>query len=161
MWNDQRLCCYMIKGALSSESELKMVWLSIDIYIINRTLHGHLEIRNLSSGAEKYFTRSQSVTREKNVFLLNIRGEIHYLHKSHNTVHLGGLFALKQWIFCSLKHDTVPRVNKLYCFYVKNLPKQIALWYCASCEFRIFARRCNHHGLRALCYERQWIMPYC
>ena len=45
---------------------------------------------------------------------------IHYLHKSHNTVHLGGLFALKQWIPCSLKHDTVPRVNKLYRFYVKN-----------------------------------------
>ena len=41
-------------------------------------------------------------------------------HKSHNTVHLGGLFALKQWTSCSLKHDTVPRVNNLYCFYVKN-----------------------------------------
>ena len=45
---------------------------------------------------------------------------IHYLHKSHNTVHLGGLLPLKQWISCSLKHDTVPRVNNLYCFYVKN-----------------------------------------
>ena len=38
----------------------------------------------------------------------------------HNTVHLGGLFALKQLISCSLKSDTVPRVNNLYCFYVKN-----------------------------------------
>ena len=57
---------------------------------------------------------------------------IHYLHKSHNTVHLGGLFALKEWISCSLKHAAVPRVNNLYCFYVKNPPKQIALWYCAS-----------------------------
>ena len=62
---------------------------------------------------------------------------IHYLHKSHNTIHLGGLFALKQWISCSLKHDTVPRVNSLYFFffYVNNPAKQIALWYCASCEF--------------------------
>ena len=33
---------------------------------------------------------------------------------------LGGVFALKQWIISSLKHDTVPRVNNLYCFYVKN-----------------------------------------
>ena len=65
---------------------------------------------------------------------------IHYLHKYHNTVHLGGLFALKQWISCSLKHDTVPRVNNLHCFYVKNPPRQIALWYCASCvsSFSIF-----------------------
>ena len=61
---------------------------------------------------------------------------IHYLHKSHTTVHLGGLFALKQWISCSLEHDTVARVNNLYRFYVKNPPKQIALWDCASCEFR-------------------------
>ena len=41
---------------------------------------------------------------------------------------LGGLFTLKQWIFSSLKHDPVPRENKLYCFYVKNPPKRIALW---------------------------------
>ena len=34
----------------------------------------------------------------------------------------GGLFALKQWISSSLKHDTVPRVNNLYCFYVKIPP---------------------------------------
>ena len=63
---------------------------------------------------------------------------IHYLHKSHNIVHLGGLFALKQWISCSLKHDTVPRVSNLHRFYVKNPPRQIALWYCASCESRFF-----------------------
>ena len=40
----------------------------------------------------------------------------------------GGVFALKQWIISSLKHDTVPRVNNLYCFYVKNPPKRVALW---------------------------------
>ena len=35
-----------------------MVWHFIGIYIINRTLHGRLEIRNFSSRVEKYFTRS-------------------------------------------------------------------------------------------------------
>ena len=51
--------------------------------------------------------------------------EIPCFRKSHNTLHLGGgggLFALKQWISNSLKRDTVPRVNTLYCFYVKNPP---------------------------------------
>ena len=45
----------------------------------------------------------------------------------HNAICIGGLFALKQWIFCSLKHDTVPRVKNLYCFYVKK--KQNRLHY--------------------------------
>ena len=40
----------------------------------------------------------------------------------------GGVFVLTQWIISSLKHDTVPRVNNLYCFYVKNIPKRVALW---------------------------------
>ena len=53
---------------------------------------------------------------------------IRFFHQSHNTVHFGGLFTLKQWIFSSLKHGTVPRENKLYCFYVKSPPKRIALW---------------------------------
>ena len=56
------------------------------------------------------------------------RNPIRFFHQSHNTVLFGGLFTLKQWIISSLKHDTVPRVNKLYCFYVKNPPKRIALW---------------------------------
>ena len=48
--------------------------------------------------------------------------------KSHNTVHFGGLFVLKQWISSSLKHDTVQRVIIVYGFHVKNPPKRIALW---------------------------------
>ena len=32
-----------------------MVWYFIGVYIINRTLHGHLEIRNFSSRVEKIF----------------------------------------------------------------------------------------------------------
>ena len=44
---------------------------------------------------------------------------------------LGGLFALKQWISSSLNHDTDPRVNNLYSFYVKKKQKtkQNALHY--------------------------------
>ena len=45
-------------------------------------------------------------------------------HKSHNTAQFGGLFALKQWISSSLKHDTVPRVNDLYCFY-ERAPQKV------------------------------------
>ena len=49
-------------------------------------------------------------------------GRIRHFRKSHDTVHFVGLFALKQWISSSLKHDTVPRVIiKLHCFNVKNL----------------------------------------
>ena len=35
-----------------------MVWHFIGVYIINKTLHDRLEIRNFSSRVEKYFTRS-------------------------------------------------------------------------------------------------------
>ena len=37
---------------------VEMVCYFIGVYIINRTLHGRLEIRNVSSRVEKYFTRS-------------------------------------------------------------------------------------------------------
>ena len=36
-----------------------MVWYFIDIYIINRTLHGCFELQNFSLSIEKYFTHSQ------------------------------------------------------------------------------------------------------
>ena len=35
----------------------EMVWHFIGVYIINRTLHDRLEMRNFSSRVEKYFTR--------------------------------------------------------------------------------------------------------
>ena len=34
------------------------IWYFIGVYIINRILHGRLEIRDFSSRVEKYFTRS-------------------------------------------------------------------------------------------------------
>ena len=36
-----------------------MVWYFIGVYIINRTLHGLLEIRNFSSRVEKIFQQSK------------------------------------------------------------------------------------------------------
>ena len=58
------------------------------------------------------------------LFLLKL---IRFFHQSHNTIFFfffffgggaggggeGGVFAFKQWIFISLKHDIVPRVNNL------------------------------------------------
>ena len=37
-----------------------MVWYFIGVYVIKRTLHGRLEIRNFSSSVEKYFTSERS-----------------------------------------------------------------------------------------------------
>ena len=45
---------------------------------------------------------------------------VHLHELCHNPDHFGGLFALKQWTSSSLKHDRVPRVFNLYCFYVKT-----------------------------------------
>ena len=38
-----------------------MVWHFIGVYIINRTLHDRLEIRNFSSRVEKYFTSERNI----------------------------------------------------------------------------------------------------
>ena len=41
-----------------------MVWQFLGVYIINRTLHGRLEIRNFSSRVEKIFHSFGALTRE-------------------------------------------------------------------------------------------------
>ena len=48
---------YKINRAFHSKCESEMLWyfIFIGVYKINRTLHGHLEIRNFSSCAEKIF----------------------------------------------------------------------------------------------------------
>ena len=53
-----------------------MVWYFIDVYIINRTLHVRLEIRNFSSLVEKIFHSFATPTRE---IFFNTRREILYL----------------------------------------------------------------------------------
>ena len=45
----------------------KMVWYFIGVYIINRTIHGRLEIRNFSSRVEKNISRVSAVN-EWNIF---------------------------------------------------------------------------------------------
>ena len=45
----------------------------------------------------------------------------------------GGVICIKQWISCSLKHDTIPTVNNLYCFYVKTPKKDCIMVLCKLC----------------------------
>ena len=57
IWKDRRCYGYIINRAFRSKKKYfksEMVWNFIGVYIINRTLHGRLEIRNLSSSVEKY-----------------------------------------------------------------------------------------------------------
>ena len=67
MWKDHRYYGCMINCTFHSKKLLKwnVVWYSIGVYIINRTLHGRLEIRNFSPRVEKYFTRSLRSLEEK------------------------------------------------------------------------------------------------
>ena len=46
---------FLAKTCLSQQKVKIMVWYFIGVYIINRTLHGHVEIRNFSCCVEKYF----------------------------------------------------------------------------------------------------------
>ena len=72
-----------------------MVWYFIGVYIINRTLHGDLEIWNFSSRVEKYFTRSlRSLVKYYSLFeetfrisarpcnILDLKGHVVCLNKS-------------------------------------------------------------------------------
>ena len=53
-----------------------MVWYFIGVYIINRTLHGRLEIRNFSSRVEKIFHLFAALIHE---IFFNTQREISYL----------------------------------------------------------------------------------
>ena len=44
------------------EAKSEMVWYFIGVYIINRTLHGRLEIRNFSSRVRQYATINYKLT---------------------------------------------------------------------------------------------------
>ena len=55
------------KSRLSHQKTVKVKWfgiLLVFLYIINRTLHGLLEIQNFSSRVEKMFHSSATLTRE-------------------------------------------------------------------------------------------------
>ena len=56
MWRYQRHYGYIKKSRHSHQKWKGLVF--IGVYLINRILHGLLEIRNFSSRVKKYFTRS-------------------------------------------------------------------------------------------------------
>ena len=83
-----------------------MVWYFIGVYIINRTLHGDLEIWNFSSRVEKYFTRSlRSLVKYYSPFeetlrisarpcnILDLKGHVVCLNKS-----LAGVASVSAWV---------------------------------------------------------------
>ena len=53
-----------------------MVWYFTGVYIINRTLHGRLKIRNFSSRVEKIFHSFDALSRE---IFFNSRRDFSYL----------------------------------------------------------------------------------
>ena len=59
MQKDHHCYGYIINRAFHSKKLFnEMAWYFIGVYVINRTLHGCLEIQNFFSLVEKYFTRS-------------------------------------------------------------------------------------------------------
>ena len=67
------------KSHLSHQKPIKVKWFgsSLVFYIINRTLHGGLEIQYFSSRVEKIFHLFAALTRE---IFFKTRREILYLH---------------------------------------------------------------------------------
>ena len=71
----------MARSHLSHQKTIKVKWFGSSlhgVYIINRTLHGRLEIRNFSSRVEKIFHSFAALTREifstlKEKFRISIR----------------------------------------------------------------------------------------
>ena len=66
-----------------------MVWQFVGVYIINRALHGRLEIRNFSSRVEKIFHSFAVLTHE---ILFNTGREISYLRAACNILYLSFLY---------------------------------------------------------------------
>ena len=60
MLKDHHCYGYVINRCFHREKLLK--WNGLVFHIINRTLHGHLELWNFSSRVEKYFTRERLFT---------------------------------------------------------------------------------------------------
>ena len=54
IWKNRSCYGYLINCVFCSKSE--MVWYFIGVYIINRTVHGHLELQNFRARVEKYFS---------------------------------------------------------------------------------------------------------
>ena len=76
-----------------------MVWYFIGVHIINRTLHGLLEIRNFSSHVEKIFQSFAALTRE---IFCNTQREICISAQPCNILYL-----LLTWINKLLRHQSM------------------------------------------------------
>ena len=71
---DHRCCGYIINCAFCSI--IKLTWYFIGVYIINRTLHDCLEIRNFSSRVEKYFTRLRNIFQHLKRYFIPLRSHV-------------------------------------------------------------------------------------
>ena len=94
-----------------------MVWYFIGVYIINRTLHGRLEIQNFSSRVEKIFHEWAQRTSE---IFFNTRREISYLRA-----------AIWYPLYKKKAHNNPPRPARLWLIeflVICNNTKENFLW---------------------------------
>ena len=111
-----------------------MVWYFIGFYIINRTLHGHLEIWNFSSSVEKYFTRSlcslvKYFQHSKRNFI-SPRGHVISSIYSINQHSLTAPFWTSYWLnhvmeSCIIITSSAIALHQVYYFLIQHLWKMI------------------------------------
>ena len=66
-------------------NKMLVVWHFSGVYIINRTLHDRLEIRNFSSGVEKLMFHELVIFEEKILYLCaEIKGQARDIHRNHH-----------------------------------------------------------------------------
>lgn len=93
-----------------------MVLHFINVYNkVNRTLHGHLQIRNLSSHVQKYFTRSHNFSGLEEKFCFSARqcnNPLLILLSAHNIVlcDCNTYLTYPNKVLCSLEQSTVFKI---------------------------------------------------
>ena len=106
-----------------------MVWRFIGVYIINRTLHDRLEIRNYSSRVEKYFTgreisKFRISARPCNILYLTGKLYLWDCRKNQLLLNIEG-FKYKVRIKYQVEKYISAKNNKLETFY-KKWPKDLS-----------------------------------
>ena len=96
-----------------------MVWYSIGVYIINRTLHGRLEIQNFSSRVAKTFHSFAALTRE---IFFNTREKFRISARPCNILYLYS-FAKSSRVVVIVK--TFGSLRNI----VRNLPKSLGRFW--------------------------------
>ena len=102
----------MINRTFHSQKKSYMVWYFIDVYIINRTLHGNLEIQNFSSRVEKMFEIFFNTGRE--IFDLPLGHVISSMYVPQNNNYLGIAFPGMSILNGDLARD-MPFLKKSIC----------------------------------------------